>query len=55
MLVAAVRKAGLNRERIREAVKSLSPYDGASGRIEWDEFGQNRRAVGWIGSPASRH
>jgi ABC-type branched-subunit amino acid transport system substrate-binding protein len=55
MLVAAVRKAGLNRERIREAVKSLSPYDGASGRIEWDEFGQNRSAVGWIGSPASRH
>ncbi len=45
ILIAAVRRGGLNRERIRQAVKSLSPYDGASGRIEWDEFGQNSRRV----------
>ncbi len=45
ILVAAVRKGGLNRERVRLAVRSLSPYDGASGRIEWDEFGQNNRPV----------
>lgn|GEM_PF-2069758 len=45
MLVAAVRRGGLNRERIREAMQALSPYDGVSGRIEWDEFGQNRRPV----------
>jgi ABC-type branched-subunit amino acid transport system substrate-binding protein len=53
LLVAAVRRAGLNRERIREAVKSLSPYEGASGRIEWDEFGQNRRPVGWDATPSA--
>ncbi len=45
ILVAAVRQGGLNRERIRQTVKSLSPYEGASGRIEWDEFGQNNRRV----------
>ncbi|HVX66745.1 MAG TPA: ABC transporter substrate-binding protein [Bryobacteraceae bacterium] len=44
MLVEAVRKSGLNRSRIRDAVAALTPYAGASGRIEWDEVGQNRRA-----------
>jgi branched-chain amino acid transport system substrate-binding protein len=44
MLVEAVRRAGLNRSRIREAMLALTPYAGASGRIEWDEVGQNRRA-----------
>jgi branched-chain amino acid transport system substrate-binding protein len=42
--VAAIRKAGLNRARIREAVMELSPYAGVTGRIEWDAMGQNRRA-----------
>jgi ABC-type branched-subunit amino acid transport system substrate-binding protein len=41
--VAAIRKAGLNRARIRDAIAVLPPYEGASGHIEWDEFGQNRR------------
>ncbi len=45
MLAAAIREAGLNRSRIRDAMRSLSPYEGASGRIEWDAFGQNRRPV----------
>ena len=42
--VAAIRKAGLNRARIRDAIAGLPPFEGASGRIEWDTFGQNRRA-----------
>jgi branched-chain amino acid transport system substrate-binding protein len=41
--VAAIRKAGLNRARIRDAIATLVPYEGASGHIEWDEFGQNQR------------
>ncbi|MGE5488652.1 MAG: ABC transporter substrate-binding protein [bacterium] len=45
MLAQAVRRGGLNRERIRRAMGALSPYEGASGLIEWDEFGQNRRPV----------
>ncbi len=44
VVVAAVRKTGLNRSRIRDAMAGLTPYAGASGRIEWDETGQNRRA-----------
>jgi len=43
IVVAAIREAGLNRARIRDAIANLAPYEGASGRIEWDEFGQNRR------------
>jgi branched-chain amino acid transport system substrate-binding protein len=42
ILAAAIHRAGLNRARIRDAIASTGPYDGAVGRIEWDEFGQNR-------------
>jgi branched-chain amino acid transport system substrate-binding protein len=45
LLVAAIRKAGLNRARIRDAVAELSGFEGASGRISWDNLGQNTRAV----------
>ncbi len=45
IVIAAIRKAGLNRARIRDAVRALSPYEGASGRIEWDPVGQNQRPV----------
>ncbi len=43
LVAAAIRKEGLNRARIRDAIAQLSGYPGAGGRIEWDEFGQNRR------------
>jgi hypothetical protein len=42
LLVAAVRKAGLNRARIRDAVRDLSPWQGAAASIEWDNLGRNR-------------
>jgi branched-chain amino acid transport system substrate-binding protein len=45
LLVDAIRHAGLNRGRISEALRSLSPWQGASGTIEWDAVGQNRRPV----------
>jgi branched-chain amino acid transport system substrate-binding protein len=45
ILIAAIRKAGLNRARIRDAVQALSPYQGITGRIEWDALGQNQRPV----------
>lgn len=45
LVIAAIRRAGLNRARVRDAVRDLSPYDGASGRIEWDALGQNRRPI----------
>jgi ABC-type branched-subunit amino acid transport system substrate-binding protein len=45
IVIAAIRTAGLNRPRIRDAVRSLSPTHGVTGVIEWDDQGQNHRAV----------
>jgi len=45
LVVAAIRQAGLNRARIRDAVRELSGWEGSSGVIRWDALGQNERAV----------
>jgi branched-chain amino acid transport system substrate-binding protein len=45
LLIAAIRKAGLNRARIYDAVRGLSPWNGVSGMIKWDLVGQNVRTV----------
>jgi branched-chain amino acid transport system substrate-binding protein len=45
IVIAAVREAGLNRARIRDAVQALSPYPGVTGTIQWDPSGQNQRPV----------
>ncbi len=45
LLVAGIRKAGLNRARIRDAVQELSGWHGMSGVIRWDSLGQNSRPV----------
>jgi ABC-type branched-subunit amino acid transport system substrate-binding protein len=45
ILVAAIRKAGLNRARIRDAVEELAPWTGVSGVIRWDALGRNSRRV----------
>jgi branched-chain amino acid transport system substrate-binding protein len=45
LLITAIRKAGLNRARIRDAVRELSPWEGVSGTIVWDPVGQNMRTV----------
>jgi ABC-type branched-subunit amino acid transport system substrate-binding protein len=45
IVIAAIRTGGLNRPRIRDAVQALSPTHGVTGVIEWDEQGQNYRAV----------
>jgi len=45
MTIEAIREAGLNRARIRDAVQALSPWTGVSGTIEWDSLGQNERDV----------
>jgi ABC-type branched-subunit amino acid transport system substrate-binding protein len=43
VVIAAIRKAGLNRARIRDAVQALSPIQGVTGAIQWDALGQNQR------------
>jgi len=45
LLIAAIRKAGLNRVRIQDAVRSLSPWQGVTGKIQWDPLGSNSRLV----------
>ena len=46
LVVAAIRHAGLNRPRINDAVRELSPWPGVTGPIRWNRLGQNERAVG---------
>jgi hypothetical protein len=41
LLVAAAGKAGLNRTRIRDAVRGLSPWEGVAATIVWDPLGRN--------------
>jgi ABC-type branched-subunit amino acid transport system substrate-binding protein len=45
IVIAAIRTAGLNRPRIRDAVEAVSPVHAVTGVIEWDGQGQNHRAV----------
>jgi len=44
-VASAMRKAGLNRARIRDAVRALAPWPGASGDVTWDALGRNERVV----------
>jgi ABC-type branched-subunit amino acid transport system substrate-binding protein len=45
IVITAIRQAGLNRPRIRDAVQAISPVRGVTGMIEWDAQGQNNRAL----------
>jgi branched-chain amino acid transport system substrate-binding protein len=45
LVAAAVRRAGLNRARIRDAIRELSPWLGVSGRVRWDARGRNDGSV----------
>ena len=45
LVVAAVRKASLNRALLRDAVRALVPWPGASGIVSWNALGRNERAV----------
>lgn len=41
-VASAIRRAGLNRARIRDAVRALAPWDGAAGAVRWDALGRNQ-------------
>ena len=41
LVAAALRRSGLNRVRLRDAVRELAPYAGASGVVRWDARGRN--------------
>ncbi len=50
LLVAAIRQAGPNRARIREALISLTPWPGLAGPVHFDGTGQNTTAAIPIGT-----
>jgi branched-chain amino acid transport system substrate-binding protein len=41
----AVRRTGLNRALVRDAVRALAPWPGASGTVSWNALGRNEGAV----------
>lgn len=43
LLMEAIRRAGADREAIRDALRESAPRSGVSGRIEWDKLGRNTR------------
>ncbi len=45
LLIAAIRHGGLNRAKIGDALRELSPYPGVTGTIAWDKLGSNTRPV----------
>ena len=45
LLIDAIRRAGLNRTRIRDALQALPPWEGVTGTVQWDPTGQNVRPV----------
>ena len=45
LLVHAIRRAGLDRQGIRDEITKLSPWQGVTGTIHWDARGSNTRRV----------
>ncbi len=45
LVAAAIRTAGLNRPRIRDAVRALAPWSGAGSVVRWDALGRNQPGV----------
>ena len=46
LVAEATRRAGLNRPRIRDAVRDIAPWRGVAGIVRWDTLGRNERPVG---------
>jgi branched-chain amino acid transport system substrate-binding protein len=46
LIADAVRHTGLNRARIRDAVRGLAPWPGVGGAVRWNALGQNEGPVG---------
>ncbi len=45
LLIAAIRRGGLNRAKIGDALRELAPYPGVTGTIAWDKLGSNTRSL----------
>ncbi len=42
LLVRSIQQSGLNRPRLRDAIAGMDNFEGASGKISWDNGGGNR-------------
>lgn len=45
LVMNAIRRAGLNRALIRDAIAECSPWPGVSGPVQWDHLGRNCRSA----------
>jgi len=45
LLISAIRRGGLNRAKIGDALRSIGSYQGVTGMIAWDTLGSNTRPV----------
>ncbi|MFZ9033676.1 MAG: ABC transporter substrate-binding protein [Anaerohalosphaeraceae bacterium] len=45
MLIASIKKAGLDREKIRDAIKNAAPAKGVTGVFRWNAYGENVREI----------
>jgi branched-chain amino acid transport system substrate-binding protein len=45
LTIAAIRRAGLNRARIQDAIRALDGWTGLTGPVDWDKLGSNTRPV----------
>jgi ABC-type branched-subunit amino acid transport system substrate-binding protein len=45
ILIASIKKAGLDREKIRDAIKNDAPAKGVTGDFRWNEYGENVREI----------
>ncbi len=55
LLVEAMGKAGLNRARIGDAVRDLSPWSGVTGTMTWDGLGGNNGRTVRLGTIRGGH
>jgi branched-chain amino acid transport system substrate-binding protein len=46
LVAEALRRAGLNRPRVRDAIREIAPWRGVTGIVRWDALGRNERPVG---------
>lgn len=53
LVVAAIRKAGLNRILIRDALREIPPWEGVTGEIRWDATGRRAGSAFEMGGTAS--
>lgn len=45
LTIAAIRRGGLNRARIQDAIRALDGWTGLTGPVDWDKLGSNTRPV----------